>query len=657
MIHLALPKIFIASSSESKSLAEELKVQLNEVANIKCWFDTGIFKNGSTIVNDLINISTEYDMGIFLFNNDDKSIIRGRKMQITRDNVLFELGLFIAKVGVKKCFLFYPKNISDFHLPSDLRENFIQFDSTREPANSLVIGINQIKDSIKEWQNEKSKEKVNYYFKKFYEDEEPQLEDGKTIDYNRSFNLLLYMFINNTFKEFRALDLAFNRWEEVFKDNDKVSSQITNYSKDIISGVKSLIKDGRCTNFRRILALPIGSNTPQTRRILEKMKEAENEVKNILKKHDKNGINETRVLNVNPLTHSSEFKQHNDFAIFTGLNEEFGIVEITLTKPDTIPENPICIILKDENKLKSRKVFFDRLWENECVTISKFINENFQDDLSDTVHKAFLELANTYKKPEEELKNVSIIVETAYIELFRVGDKRRRAHIERAFELVEKIFSLKPPKDNIYICSFINDFKPKRAYDTECIDEFCEIEETDPNKFRQLKIEVAEELKKRNNSIDINEGSVGTFLMTKTREIAEKTLRSSLLQIDKKKYFEFENRPSGGRDINIEIKKGFGMNLGYDKNERGKLVIIPNCALLMAQHYYDLYKAAHDKNPSHKEFWIFDFLIHDEKIAVKQGAEAAILLHPWPKNLTLHIINCSYFDDGSGDIYHFKHKF
>ncbi|MCW5198858.1 nucleotide-binding protein [Desulfobulbus sp. F4] len=47
------------------------------------------------------------------------AIIRQQEKSIVRDNVVFELGLFIGSLGKERCFILKPRNI-DLHLPTDL---------------------------------------------------------------------------------------------------------------------------------------------------------------------------------------------------------------------------------------------------------------------------------------------------------------------------------------------------------------------------------------------------------------------------------------------------------------------------------------------------------------------------------------------------------
>ncbi|MCX2761057.1 nucleotide-binding protein [Vibrio sp. Sgm 22] len=59
------------------------------------------------------------DYGIFVFSPDDEIKMRGNVTDTVRDNVLFELGLFIGRLGKSRCFIVTPDNI-DLHIPTDL---------------------------------------------------------------------------------------------------------------------------------------------------------------------------------------------------------------------------------------------------------------------------------------------------------------------------------------------------------------------------------------------------------------------------------------------------------------------------------------------------------------------------------------------------------
>jgi hypothetical protein len=68
----------------------------------------------------LLDALDDTEFGLFIFGTDDVTKIRGADMNTARDNVVFELGLFIGRLGRKHTFIMMPKGISDFHLPSDL---------------------------------------------------------------------------------------------------------------------------------------------------------------------------------------------------------------------------------------------------------------------------------------------------------------------------------------------------------------------------------------------------------------------------------------------------------------------------------------------------------------------------------------------------------
>ena len=60
------------------------------------------------------------DYGIFVFSFDDTMKIRESEEIAIRDNVLFELGLFIGIIGITNCFIIMPRLNEKIHLPTDL---------------------------------------------------------------------------------------------------------------------------------------------------------------------------------------------------------------------------------------------------------------------------------------------------------------------------------------------------------------------------------------------------------------------------------------------------------------------------------------------------------------------------------------------------------
>ena len=57
---------------------------------------------------------------MFVFQPDDISQIRDMMVRTVRDNVVFELGMFIAVLGKERVFFLIPKGSEDIHLPTDL---------------------------------------------------------------------------------------------------------------------------------------------------------------------------------------------------------------------------------------------------------------------------------------------------------------------------------------------------------------------------------------------------------------------------------------------------------------------------------------------------------------------------------------------------------
>jgi hypothetical protein len=100
-------RLFIGSSTEALSLAEEAKSILEEYFDVTIWndniWDTAVFRINQNFLSDLMKATLKFDYGILLGTKDDVVQYKGKKFLTPRDNVLFELGLFTGRLGIAKC--------------------------------------------------------------------------------------------------------------------------------------------------------------------------------------------------------------------------------------------------------------------------------------------------------------------------------------------------------------------------------------------------------------------------------------------------------------------------------------------------------------------------------------------------------------------------
>jgi len=130
------PRVFIGSSRESVDVALAVQEELEESpVEVTVWTQS-IFELSKHTLESLVLALNRFDFGIFIFGADDIVRLRGFEYPSARDNVVFELGLFIGKLGRERSFLLVPKGHDDFHLPTDLLGiTFATFDPRREDKN------------------------------------------------------------------------------------------------------------------------------------------------------------------------------------------------------------------------------------------------------------------------------------------------------------------------------------------------------------------------------------------------------------------------------------------------------------------------------------------------------------------------------------------
>ncbi|MGE0681950.1 MAG: TIR domain-containing protein [Candidatus Binatia bacterium] len=115
----AKPSVFIGSSSESLAVAQKLKKALPcNTMSVTLWTD-GVFRASSFAVEDLLAQVKGADFAILVLGQDDTVISRRIKTSAPRDNVVFELGLFMGVLGRLRTLIVKPKRLVT-KIPSDL---------------------------------------------------------------------------------------------------------------------------------------------------------------------------------------------------------------------------------------------------------------------------------------------------------------------------------------------------------------------------------------------------------------------------------------------------------------------------------------------------------------------------------------------------------
>ncbi len=111
--------VFILSSTEALDIAREIQNSFaHDNFSVVVWTD-GVFTASSYAIESLEQAVEDSDFAIAIAQPDDLTNIRGESKPVPRDNVIFELGFFIGRLGRKRTFLLEPRG-KGVKLPTDL---------------------------------------------------------------------------------------------------------------------------------------------------------------------------------------------------------------------------------------------------------------------------------------------------------------------------------------------------------------------------------------------------------------------------------------------------------------------------------------------------------------------------------------------------------
>jgi len=110
-------RVFLISSRESLDIARMVQEALERDFLVEIWTDD-VFRIASYTLADLEAKVEEADFAIAIAHGDDDVTSREQSWPAPRDNVIFELGLFMGRLGRERAILMEPRD-EKIKLPSD----------------------------------------------------------------------------------------------------------------------------------------------------------------------------------------------------------------------------------------------------------------------------------------------------------------------------------------------------------------------------------------------------------------------------------------------------------------------------------------------------------------------------------------------------------
>lgn len=132
-------RIFIGSSKEGLPVAQYVKSFFSRDYDCFLWTDD-VFKENDSFMETLLREASLFDFAFMIFSKDDLADVRGELFETPRDNVLFEFGLFIGRVGVDRAFVIRENGVK---MPSDLF-GITQTEYSKKDDNSLDVAALEI---------------------------------------------------------------------------------------------------------------------------------------------------------------------------------------------------------------------------------------------------------------------------------------------------------------------------------------------------------------------------------------------------------------------------------------------------------------------------------------------------------------------------------
>ncbi|MGV3553974.1 MAG: TIR domain-containing protein [Croceibacterium sp.] len=149
--HREKVRLFIICSVEALDVARQLQNAFeHDPINVVIWTD-GVFKVASYPIEALESELYNSDFAVAIAHYDDRTLSRDTEWPSPRDNVIFELGMFLGRLGRSRAILMEPRELK-VKLPSDLAGiTTIPYsfpDDGQDITSSMAPACNKLRDHI-----------------------------------------------------------------------------------------------------------------------------------------------------------------------------------------------------------------------------------------------------------------------------------------------------------------------------------------------------------------------------------------------------------------------------------------------------------------------------------------------------------------------------
>lgn len=134
------PIVFVGSSKESLPIAQAIAVGLpSDLVAVRLWSED-VFGASRFPIEDLEAELQIADFAVLVAAADDQVISRGKESDSPRDNVVFEVGLFMGALTRRRTFIVVPHGMN-LRIPTDLLGlTYLEYDASAVQPDQAVAG-------------------------------------------------------------------------------------------------------------------------------------------------------------------------------------------------------------------------------------------------------------------------------------------------------------------------------------------------------------------------------------------------------------------------------------------------------------------------------------------------------------------------------------